>query len=315
VLLLCCLCLCLFAVAWGVLALNSGRTTYDNQPFPMIVTEQVQPKPPFYEVTPGFETPQPDESLPKIIPIPEQIEPVMPTEGAMPGDFQEFSGTTAQFAYPAGLASAIREEQVPENTDSNSPYWQIVPAHSEYFLEGYPVTGHMHEAQIFVYPVDDFARIYPDSQAVVDDLQRLLNERPDLPPGDGPLPFMPFWNAAQVLHSGARYIDGDGVSGIRYLTQFGQDIGPVASDRIFYTFQGLSDDGQYYIAAVMPVSSPAFPNSDKFSAEAVQQIAENYENYLKMSAAMLDAMPGESFTPPLGQLDALVQSFRAGPRQ
>lgn len=42
--------------------------------------------------------------------------------------------------------------------------------------------------------------------------------------------------------------------GIRYLTQFGQAAGLITNPELFYTFQGLTDDGAYYVAAVFPVA-------------------------------------------------------------
>ena len=127
-------------------------------------------------------------------------------------------------------------------------------------------------------------------------------------PGDS-LPFLPLYNELQALHAQVNYLDFKNGSGVRYLTQFAQ--GPVSINnlRLVYTFQGLSADGQYYVAAVLPVTHPDLPFTQEISQEQAAEMSD-YPAYLAANAAWLEAQPAGSFTPSLDALDALVQSIQ-----
>ena len=161
------------------------------------------------------------------------------------------------------------------------------------------------------------------SSQQLDELTSLLAERPDLAAymevtddGSGdPLPFMPDIPAAQVIRARAQYVDTPQVAGITYVTAFRQDISPFASGDFWYTFQGLSADGSWYVAADFVVDASMFP--EEVTAKDAERIAdpERYPAYLEDSVQALNEAAADDFTPPLTAIDALVQSitFDAAP--
>ena len=161
------------------------------------------------------------------------------------------------------------------------------------------------------------------SSQQLDELTSLLAERPDLAAymevtddGSGdPLPFMPDIPAAQVIRARAQYVDTPQVAGITYVTAFRQDISPFASGDFWYTFQGLSADGSWYVAADFVVDASMFP--EEVTAKDAERIAdaERYSAYLEDSVQALNEAAADDFTPPLTAIDALVQSitFDAAP--
>ena len=76
----------------------------------------------------------------------------------------------------------------------------------------------------------------------------------------------------------------------------------------FYTFQGLTGDGKYYLAAVLPVSHPELPSTSFLTAEETEKLGD-FQVYLIEASAWLEGQPVESFSPTLSTLDALVQSI------
>ena len=68
------------------------------------------------------------------------------------------------------------------------------------------------------------------------------------------MPFLPLFNAAQVMHTHLQYLDFKNGQGLRYLTEFDQGIIPINNYELIYTYQGLTGDGKYYVAAVLPVN-------------------------------------------------------------
>jgi hypothetical protein len=173
--------------------------------------------------------------------------------------------------------------------------------------------------RLMVFPTQDFANFGPDQPTgfpqQLENLRTLLETRPDLaercaqaaPGGEPALPFLPWLNSAQVLCAQPQYIEFDGGSGIRYLTTFSQGPNPILDPAIFYTFQGLSDDGELYFSAVFPTASGLFPL--EVHPGANDQLPDS--DYTEELAA-LNAQSGDLFQPALGQLDALIRSLKAG---
>jgi hypothetical protein len=121
------------------------------------------------------------------------------------------------------------------------------------------------------------------------------------------LPFLPIWNAAQIMQAHMRYIDFQNGSGVRYLAQYGQAAWPINNKDIFYTFQGLTHDGQTYISAIFPVSNPILPEAESVVVD--DAFYNNFESYVQDIETQLDAQPDSSFTPSLSLLDQLIHTL------
>jgi hypothetical protein len=188
--------------------------------------------------------------------------------------------------------------------DAGGPYWEVAPEHLRLTLEGYPVTDHLMKPQIFVYPREGLAVFNEAADQIATDLQRLLQTQEPI----NPMPFLPLFNATQVTHTQMQFLDFQDGSGVRYLTQFDQAPLPINSFELIYTFQGLTDDGRYYIAAILPVMHPDLPATQQGSPEQAAEL-DDFPEYLTETVAWLSGQPPGSFTPDLTQLDALIRSI------
>jgi len=83
------------------------------------------------------------------------------------------------------------------------------------------------------------------------------------PSGDKGLAFLPIINAAQEFHAQYRVISFVSGNGIRYLTQFSQYFDPINNHEVFYSYQGLTADGKYWISAILPISNQLLPADSK----------------------------------------------------
>jgi hypothetical protein len=227
------------------------------------------------------------------------------------------AATAVQAAQPPSSApgeitldlSGVAQDQLVETVEAlpdsaEEPFWEAAPQYVRVTLQGYPVAAHLMQPQIFIYPAADLALANENAGKIASDLQALLQTRQ----AGERLPYLPQYNAAQVLHAQVQYLDFKNGKGVRYLTQFDQAPLPVNNFELIYTFQGLTSDGKYYIAAVLPVTHPDLPANQQVSA---QQIAEmnDFSAYLAKTVTWLDQQPGASFTPDLAKLDALIQSI------
>jgi hypothetical protein len=94
--------------------------------------------------------------------------------------------------------------------------------------------------------------------------------------------------------------------GLFLFSALAQAANPVTNQELIYTFQGLSEDGAYFIAAVLPVAYPDLPaNVEAASAD----FADDYEAYLAGVVEMLNQADPASFTPNLTALDEMMTSM------
>ncbi|MBW6473328.1 MAG: hypothetical protein K0B14_09415 [Anaerolineaceae bacterium] len=203
------------------------------------------------------------------------------------------------------VSESISIETIPAvSPDAERPYWEILPDHQVLTLKGYPISDHLMKAQIFVYPVADLGVFNTGAATIASDLKSLLEDHQI----NDYLPFLPMFNAAQVMHSQVKYLDFQNGSGVRFLTQFDQAPLPIINMELIYTYQGLSSDGKYYVAAVFPVNHADLPDTNQVTAQQ-QSDLEKFPTYLAETLAWLGQQPDASFNPDLSKLDALVQSI------
>lgn len=187
-------------------------------------------------------------------------------------------------------------------------FWEYAPFPEEDATFG--------QAAIYVIPVTS-AEGYTNVQTQFDALRGLLDARPDLgvytqtsASGDPALelPYLPTPGATQIIRAKPEYLENETLTGIRYLVAYAQDVSPLANWQVSYTFQGITRDGQHYVAANFRLLSGALPAEidPNFDYDA---FAQNYEQYLSDTAVLINEAAGETFQPALLTLDALVQSI------
>jgi hypothetical protein len=247
------------------------------------------------------------------------------TIGAGPAVAQDATHNVAfdgvAFSFDEVLGSGTSITQVPgQPSDAEQPFEPDV-AHLAFTLYG-PRDEGARVPRVGVAP--SVVRFYrtadltgTQSAQQLDELTSLLAERPDLAAymevtddgsGDS-LPFVPVIPAAQVIRARAQYVDTAQVTGVAYVTVLRQDISPFASSDFWYTFQGLSTDGSWYVSADFVVDASMFP--EEVTVKDANRIADatHYPAYLKDSIQALNEAAPNAFAPPLTTIDALVQSI------
>lgn len=123
------------------------------------------------------------------------------------------------------------------------------------------------------------------------------------------LPFLPLFNASQALHAQDKYLDFKNGKGVRFLTQFDQAPLPINNFELIYTYQGLTADGNFYVAAVLPINHPSLPADNKITGKEPPEFTSDFPKYLANTASALEQQPAGSFTPDLAKLDAMMSSW------
>ncbi len=238
------------------------------------------------------------------------------TEAGVP-----FSATPIRFIIPAGLAEGASAETIDVVTDQTGASWDAAPAHLQLTFQGYALQSTFHVPQMFVYPALQYASMNPGAAETLKRLQAVL-ANPSGSYDKDTLPRVPFYNAGQVIAAQEKVIHFTGGSGVRFITQYGQDISPINNDSLFYHFAGLTDDGQYYIVAILPVNLPflAADNNPSSPVPAggvpfppASASGSAFEGYFSQVSQRIEGAAPEQFDPPLGKLDALIASLTANP--
>lgn len=252
-----------------------------------------------------------------------------PQTGATQAVATQPSGTpvtfkNVSFIIPNGLAGGAAAEQVAAVDDTSGAPWDVAPAHIHFTLNGYNNSlGKFSVTEISIYPAQGFASANNSAGSSLSKLQAILAS-PSAPLTRDAMPYVPYFNAGQMVAAQMQRINFASGSGVRLVTQYGQAVGPIANNGTFYHFQGLTTDGKYYIIAVLSVGSSILPSgNDPNAIEPVPAGGVPFPGYNGMDPAayeayyqsVADALNNNtnSFTPSLVQLDALIQSIQVSP--
>lgn len=234
------------------------------------------------------------------------LEPTLaPTQ--LSGTLVEFSGVS--FTIPQGLGTSISGQILPASNAPDMPTFALNPAQVEISLSDYLLQNKFHQPRVIVSPVSGYQQLGQVFTDRIAELQTLLANRP----ADAEhLPFMPLFNAAQVFHTAPVYLDFQNGSGVRYLTQFDQAYMPITNHSLFYTFQGVTADGLYHVAIILPVTNLSLP-ADESGVTDWQAFANNFPTYIVEVRSMLESSNPADFSPTLAELDALAASLLVQP--
>jgi hypothetical protein len=236
------------------------------------------------------------------------ITPPQPTTPSQP--LANVTCNELSFYLEPALGSGYECQAVPESSSSDIPMnIFIYPAHTELTIQDYPLTHTQFSPQVWIFPVNRYNELLPDTLPdLVSELERLIISG-SLSSGD--LPFLPPIPQTQTFFSHETSISFDGGQGLRFITEYSDGPLPISNLNIIYTFQGLTDDGEYWVAVTLPISSPMLPASyDTLPGGYTQEsLIQNYDTYLDEVKDGLEAQAPGSFWPSINSLDNLVESI------
>lgn len=226
--------------------------------------------------------------------------------------------------YDVSLASGVTAEWSPGYTlaDSMSPRPRNVRFAFADFPGFYPeLTCCQAQPGISLFPVSGFLEIDPARfSGQIDGLRALLDERAPLPnvaagaqmvDRADDLPYLPEQNAVQVFALDPQYVDFENGAGIRYVTVYVQQLAEFDAYSLFYTFQGLTDDGATYVSAQFPLVLPADALPPYVEGD-YEDMMSWYRPYFETLVSNLQALNNGDYRPDLTLLDALIASMSVG---
>jgi hypothetical protein len=231
-----------------------------------------------------------------------------PTAPALAFGTASFRGV--RFQYDLSFVSAVRGEIIPV-TQGSTPDLDI-PEHIGFIFDNIAISRQFNplEPQLLIFPIDDFREISSRrAETAFDILTELLQERPL--PLTQELTLMPPAVGKPAMQTHVKYLQFANGEGVRFLTSYSEDIGPVTNETLFYTFQGISTDREYFISLFFPIETQLLPDTFETSAAAADYwlFVANYDSYLAETIEQLENISAAGFTPKIGMLDNMIESL------
>ena len=252
-----------------------------------------------------------------ILRFPTSTPTITPTPIPTPGDtLYQLDGIS--FVVPACMALRPTVETVPADPlDPASAPKMFYPEHRQVTFAGYPLEDSYFEPLLRVFPVEEFAAMSELTAASVIGMQELL-ELQVAAEGDF-IPLLPDYNMAQVFKARVRFLNFQNGRGVRWLTELAQYSAAVNNRDLFYSYQGLTADGRYWVSVMLPVnaaylqetwdSTEVPPGGLAHPAAGSPGLDGLLEEYYRLMLIMLENTPDAGFTPALDCLDGLAASI------
>lgn len=192
---------------------------------------------------------------------------------------------------------------VVRNKPYSPPFMNGEPEHLRFAFDNDKLSRvvHYRERQLLLYPIDAYRELFrttPWELAKFDKKIRLLkllitNNSKNY---TDVIPVFPPVEAMQIFCSQIRNLDFAEGAGVRFVSRYETGAGGTTNENIFYTFQGLTSDGRYYISVFYPITAKGLPETE----------------VLLTTINFLNRLAPADFTPDLEKMDDMIESLRVG---
>ena len=194
------------------------------------------------------------------------------------------------------------------NTDVEYPYVNPsggpMAAHDVFQLTNYPVQGDGWDTKIMVFKASDYA-----AYGQQDTITALIAGQD----ANQPLPKA----LTHDFYALPKLISFKNGHGVRYLTQYFISMGPINNRDLFYYYQGITNDGAYFISAIFHINAPFLvADTDANSTTPADGVpflrdpSQDMQKYVADITQKLNAIAPEKYTVPLTLLDQLIESIQ-----
>jgi len=167
---------------------------------------------------------------------------------------------------------------------------------------------YMEQAQVYIAPVEEYEEVADFAPGIVADLYRLNDSLKNYSDCVPELPLDMFFRMCdhQQFNANLAQLDFENGSGVRFVSVYGiHDVSPVDNENLVYVFQGFTDDGKYYLKAIVRILHSQLPEMGETPAEIY---AEGVAAYFDEFEALFNENEAD-FAPDLEWIDAFLASL------
>lgn len=260
----------------------------------------------------------PQTSSPNIRQTPEKVE--------FKDENVSFKGVS--FKYDPKIFGKVTAEDVPEwhlENETDKPDG-VAPRHVKFTFD-LCKTIYCWEGSLEVYPINEFPQMYAVNKQLVqatekeiEALKKVLIDKNFR--SEDQIPYIPFIDAGQDFQAKVRLSPFDKGKGIFFVTHINTEMARISNDHLRYIFEGLTDDGKYYVLAEVPVSVKFLPDVPprEFEGDMDESIHDpypysdahnkRYKDYVLSITTRLEKLHASEFRPDLKQLEKIIESLR-----
>ena len=163
---------------------------------------------------------------------------------------------------------------------------------------------------MYIIPVDAYRQMWDQAgnPSVTNTISKVYTWTIALqsPPPTSGLPALPpekisgFNDLAVQIGRAKSDLESASRSGYRFVGRWAQDANPVTAEtRLWYTYQGFTNDSKYLVSFFYPVTTAKLPKQAEMSAAEMQKFNSDPQAYIKAQAEMLNKLPTSDWQPDL----------------
>ncbi len=185
-----------------------------------------------------------------------------------------------------------------------NPGFGDMPSHIKLTLNLYALSGTRLEPEILIFRANEYTGYSELTGMMMEELRSLQYT-------DGqPLPEHLGSDFSAQIH-GVNFQNGHGV---RYLTQIMTNFMSINNHDLYYYYQGMTNDGNYYVQAILPINAAYLPADDNpntpLPAGGIPFNMDDFPGYLDAVTQKLNSTDSFNFNPYLHALDELISSMQ-----
>lgn len=235
------------------------------------------------------------------------------------------------FVFDSSLGEIAAETRCAVTDLGKGVFYEYHPEHPAFVFNGsyadQQKDSFFSTPEIRVYRVDEYQKIVGQNaelkrfvEAGFERLRDVLDKQPTSFIHSAP--FVAILEAGQLFYAKVKYVNFQNGKGILYLTYFCREAWGgcrINNQALSYIFQGLSDDGRYFIHGTFPIKANFLPLSETLSGDSgcfdplpgatSEEISQSCEMYGRQIGEKVEALPSTDFEPPLALFDQLFKSL------
>lgn len=234
----------------------------------------------------------------------------------------EFKGVS--FNYSPRIFDDVEASEVPEQLLENETDMpdNVAPQHLFFTFK----SQNQNVATIAVYPIEDFRRVWlpVEKNNTMYFNENLKNVKKFIADKNfrenGEIPHLPCNGGIQTFEAKVKSFSFQSGTGIFYLTQRVQEAAIVNNGHLEYAFQGISENGKYYILAQSSPKVSFLPNDyhvGKFENYSMPDTVNwtdseqnKYDEYIAKITKRLENLPSDKYEPNLNYFEEIISSLK-----
>jgi len=231
------------------------------------------------------------------------------------------------FRYDKSVFGNVKSETVPEQRleERNDKPDGVAPEHAHFTFEH----GRLDtDAHVSVYPLNEFPKVYSVNSKLVKSMEEKIKGLKEVIKDplyrlDGQIPHLPFVDSSDNFYVKVRQFNFVNGQGVLFVTHWTQGAALVSNRNLVYRFEGITEDGKYYVTAETPVTVAFLPFDPPFSFEGYTyehlfeayrrpEAKRRYEDYLKSITDRLKKLEPRDFYPNLDKFESIIASLKVG---